>query len=811
MTKQNAEDISFQIYCAGFVKVFGENILSNQNVPPANPEIKAKFEELFNELNCGSWQASQPYTALSILANVRGENGAVGKSRYFEPKPTGNTILLPTLSQSKQINQDDLRQLKQQLENELKEFKELEITVAMLGFLAKKYLSNISLKQPGYDAELLPLCDVLQVLAAIISTTHSRDTTTKFTLAALDVSGIQEFVYNISSARALRSLRGRSFFLEILAGVIIQQLLEEAGCSDDCIIVPGGGYYTLLLPQMDKGELDRITNIISVWNRKLFHLQEGRLFLAFAVSVTTLEASDLLENKSKKYSDAVRELSEELPKIKSQKFAEWLDSEPDLMQPQNPGQPCDICRRHVSDPNNTLEPLEELDPNSDERIVLICDLCHFVIKLGEKIPEFEASNQPKITIEWSNSQMTKWTFEGETLDLGNFKAINSNEKQPHELKIALNPRKVSDLVKTDLQLQAPFSSTAIDTDLSVLAGKPSPEGKNSSIPETETQKKEGWKGLAAVQADVDNLGELLRDVKNQNYPSLIALTSLSRLLTLFFANYTMQLERGGSQIQQFRLGATAEAAGRERKLQIIYGGGDDFFGIGSWDDALEFALDLGCYWKAFVGYNQNVTLSIGISLHDPKFPVSAMAKMSHDTYLEGAKNHKDKKAGKSRAKDSLYVNFARRPLFWDDIFQFNEASSDNLYPSKIIEELVKPLYTLLPNANQDGSGRFVSRAFLRRLMDADAVIHPLKETHGKWRADFEDEKNSYAYQPQGLVSLLYTLVSARERETLQNNSDWKKAFDYLKTVHENKDKNPPDLSFYLTWLDLLVRSGGSDK
>ena len=48
-----------------------------------------------------------------------------------------------------------------------------------------------------------------------------------FLLLSMDMSGIQDFIYNISGSKALKSLRSRSFYLEIMLEVIVDQLLEN--------------------------------------------------------------------------------------------------------------------------------------------------------------------------------------------------------------------------------------------------------------------------------------------------------------------------------------------------------------------------------------------------------------------------------------------------------------------------------------------------------------------------------------------------------------------------------------------------------
>ncbi len=67
-------------------------------------------------------------------------------------------------------------------------------------------------------------------------------------LVSGDLSGIQAFIYTIPSAGALKSLRGRSFYLEILMENIADEILARAGMSRSSLLYTGSGHFYLLLP-----------------------------------------------------------------------------------------------------------------------------------------------------------------------------------------------------------------------------------------------------------------------------------------------------------------------------------------------------------------------------------------------------------------------------------------------------------------------------------------------------------------------------------------------------------------------------------
>ena len=71
-------------------------------------------------------------------------------------------------------------------------------------------------------------------------------------LYSIDISGIQSFIYTISSKGALKGLRARSFYLEMIMEHIIDELLDETELSRACLIYAGGGHCYILAPNTEK-------------------------------------------------------------------------------------------------------------------------------------------------------------------------------------------------------------------------------------------------------------------------------------------------------------------------------------------------------------------------------------------------------------------------------------------------------------------------------------------------------------------------------------------------------------------------------
>ena len=134
----------------------------------------------------------------------------------------------------------------------------------------------------------------------------------------------------------------------------------------------------------------------------------------------------------------------------------------------------------------------------------------------------------------------------------------------------------------------------------------------------------GIKRLAVVRLDVDDLGAAFMvgfsQQGNGQYSTLSRSATFSRSMSLFFKVY----------INQFA---------SDKKLSIIYAGGDDVFAIGSWQDIIAFTVELR---ENFIKWtNGKLTLSAGIGLFADKTPISLMAHQTGELEEAAKGNEKD--------------------------------------------------------------------------------------------------------------------------------------------------------------------------
>jgi CRISPR-associated protein Csm1 len=152
--------------------------------------------------------------------------------------------------------------------------------------------------------------------------------------------------------------------------------------------------------------------------------------------------------------------------------------------------------------------------------------------------------------------------------------------------------------------------------------------------------------LGVLKMDVDNLGTLFMDRLSQK--SLAFRLAVSDALSLFFDGYLSVL------CQRFE-----EDNERPNSLYLLYGGGDDLFIVGEWDMLPALAQHIR---DEFVEYAASPVFSVsaGIVLAEPKFPFYRAAELA-EAALSSAKDYE---RANGPSKDA--IGFLGAVLPWKD-------------------------------------------------------------------------------------------------------------------------------------------------
>lgn len=436
-------------------------------------------------------------------------------------------------------------------------------------------------------------------------------------LVSGDISGIQDFIYTIPSKGALKSLRGRSFYLDFLLEHIADEILQAVGVSRNCLLYTGGGHFYLLLPNIPSVHqiLQDFSKRINDWFLRLLGNR-----LALMIGTTPCTVQECMTDSAA----AFRRVSQELMERKLQRYD--VAQLRDLCSPTSAlnrvpegTRECAIC--HQSVPSDTLQAYGEGEENA-------CPYCRNLLLLGQRIL---AGQVVAIAATPAPDALTLPGYEGEVYayarTLEQIQADMGNVKRLY--------------VKPDVHIVSPIATklwvgdyTARDEDGAILDFKTIASYSGGSLEAT------GIPRLGVMRADVDNLGAAFVSGFSKPYDTLIRKAALSRQLSVFFKGYINAICCGqlqGQDEQSFSLFGVKKD--RARHVHIIYAGGDDMFLVGAWDDLIELAVDIRRKFGQFT--NHKLTFSAGIGFFNPACPISEMARATGD--LESlAKNNPGK-------------------------------------------------------------------------------------------------------------------------------------------------------------------------
>ena len=395
-----------------------------------------------------------------------------------------------------------------------------------------------------------------------------------FLLYSMDMSGIQSFIYTIGSKGALRGLRARSFYLELIMEHIIDELLDKLSLSRSCLIYSGGGHCYILLPNTAavKDIIDKHNREVNSWFIKNFDIA-----LYIADGYAQCNASNLKNEPQGSYSELFRTVSKIISQRKTHRYSaqELIGLNSRHIEGR---EECCICRRMAKIDSNGRCPIcAALENLSGD--ILYKD--YFIIMNGEQNESCLPLPGDRYLVAGDKNKLLK------LMDSYNY--VRS---------YTVNDSCTGKHVTTKLWVGRYTTGNTFEE----LA-----------------QKAEGIERIAVLRGDVDNLGQAFvsgfKDTANGKYETISRTSALSRQLSLFFKLYLNRiLEKGNS--SEFSNSKTRQAC-------IVYSGGDDIFIVGAWNDVIDSFIDVR---NAFEKFTEGaLTISGGIGIYDANFPINRMA------------------------------------------------------------------------------------------------------------------------------------------------------------------------------------------
>lgn len=501
------------------------------------------------------------------------------------------------------------------------------------------------------------------------------DNLPRFLLVAGDVGGIQSYLYEIAStgkAAVAKRLRARSFYLSLLTEAVVLRLLRALDLPLACKLMDAGGQFFLLYPNTQQAKEALLGQMQGI-QRWLWEKFQGALSISFATGQLT--GPDLgVANFGAK----LQEVKDSLNLAKATRFKDVVEAG-DFGAPLQevfPHGACNICDKFPS----------ALAADEGERV---CAQCRLDEDVGRWLPD---TNRLAWLPTAADGERCVPFFEGE--EALSACLLRPSDPVPPKAVLVINLREPSPTpgfpsAFRSYHVQLPYFA----------AGKDPPDhcrechGDKAKCEAFEDGKPvapktfaclaaaaDGDQYLGVLRADVDNLGLIFAlgleggEQGNQETGrvSLSRLATMSRMLDYFF-------HYGVSKI----LGADGDFA----NIYMTYSGGDDLFVVGPWNVTIRFAKQLNQQFKKFVADNPEISLSAGIAVVKPHYPIARAAEDAGDRL------HEAKAAGRNR------ISLFGESLTWDKLDRAQDWAE-----------------ALASAVKSTGEGQAMARGFLYRLL-----------------------------------------------------------------------------------------------
>jgi len=439
------------------------------------------------------------------------------------------------------------------------------------------------------------------------------DKANKFILLVGDISGIQSYIFSgaeIGAGAVSKRLRARSFFLSMLSELVTHNILRSFQLPIANNLMSSGGKFYILLPNIPSAnpKLLEIQNNISKYLLGQF---QGEL----ALNITWQEISGKdFENFGSIISQILRKLTvkKKMPFAGILANAKGWHEDKFIFNLKMKKEPalCKGCGKEF---------VEQAVGDREYGKHCLKDL-----EIGKILPKAKS-------IEFTGNDQAHIEFmDGTGLRLNSFVPENRIDNT------------IFIMNDNNIYSNAPIITKYIANYV------PTEEGQAVSFDQI-IEKSKGIKRLGYLKADVDNLGSLFAFGLKQkeglrNYDTVSRITTFSRMLDIFFSGRVNELLS-----QEFR------------NCYTVYSGGDDLLLIGPWNEIIDLSIRINNEFRKFVGFNENITLSAGISMAKNRTPVvkavdnaEELLECSKERVLKGRKN--------GRNQISIFNN----TLSWND-------------------------------------------------------------------------------------------------------------------------------------------------
>jgi CRISPR-associated protein Csm1 len=534
-----------------------------------------------------------------------------------------------------------------------------------------------------------------------IAQNPERDETEVTLLVGGDISGVQDFIYTISSKGAAKMLRGRSFYLQLLTEAVLRFVLRRLGLPYSNVIYSGGGHFYLLAPLSAREKLSQIQAEIG----KILYQQHGtQLYLALGSA--PVPAKGFGAGKLQGY---WQQMHNQLTIAKNRRYAELgADLYEVFKLPEHGGNPDDACSV-CGDDSRGASNWDEWEGQSK-----ICPLCRsFAETLGKDLPDARflalTFGEPRANDQKARTALDILGLFGMKIqflkDAGGkvdaapdervvLWALDDPEDGRWPQTTAPAPRW---LRYTANRVPVVHNQSEAEKINKRLGNAPDKEKARVGQPMTFTHlnvlSESGFERLGVLRMDVDNLGNLFKDGLGEAF-SLSRMAALSSQISLFFEGWLKRI---------------VENPDWQNLVYTVYSGGDDLFLLAPWDKTPALAQKIVDDFAAYSAH-PGMHISGGMAFIDGKYPIYQAAEDAEDA----------EKLAKDNGRNSFA--FLGKAWKWDEFRKLDERKEE-------LVNLVKG-----ESAGERGGPKSILQT-LRALarMEEDTRKESRRSVWGRWK------------------------------------------------------------------------------
>jgi CRISPR-associated protein Csm1 len=648
--------------------------------PTANAALLQRAERLATGAEPPS--GSAPPALRSIFDGLRGHSG---EAHYLPLRDLDldAEALYPKPLHAIAGSVDPLKQRFEVAASALAEQSDPQVRLELLLDALQRYAWCAPAPQYG-SASDVSLYDHARITAALTVCLADQDSTDAETALLIggDLSGVQDWLYTLGSGGAARSLRGRSFYLQLLTEVIAFKVLDDLDLPLTNLIYAGGGNFYLLAPVSAAARFDQLSRAIGM---VLLEIHEGDLYLS--MGYTAIRADEFAMGA---IGAAWNRVNRALGRQKRQRFANLGAARMaevigvPLNQGGKPDKVCSVCQRE--NPKGKPWPSDKGDPG-----VRKCGLCASLEELGNQLPDashiivsrLDASTEATQSIDDWQDGVHAMGYHVAVVDGSAAPA----DRHPQAVYARIGRTRPRPDASLDSQVGYAYHELPHAFFYRPLVNiVPHKHGEIATFDHL-CGNARGLDRWGVLRMDVDDLGMLFRDGFGQR-ATLTRTTQLSFALRLFFEGRLNLIgQRFNAASHSFDPSCPSAERGKD-KVYAMYSGGDDLFIVGAWDALPHLAHEVRQAFSQFAAENPRVTLSAGISLATERFPLYQAARQAG----RAEEHAKDFERDGGHDKDALaflgqVVGWEEFDAIWDRVAKLQAWSESGRINRSLIQTL----------------------------------------------------------------------------------------------------------------------------